>query len=116
MMTKCITHTLTFFHVTATAVTGGIKLEVSKQSCKREPKSNQRIQSSMFISASGRGPSQLILVRQVVLTGIFAMNEDLSALTVIFIMSLPMTKINNLGFRPVPTQTRLYSHRSRLEP
>ena len=24
-------------------------------------------------------------------------------------------KINNLGFRPGPTQTRLYSHRSRLE-
>ena len=24
-------------------------------------------------------------------------------------------KTNNLGFRPGPTQTRLYSHRSRLE-
>ena len=39
---------------------------------------------------------------------------DLEAAVYIY-MSLCMKKTNNLGFRPGPTQTSLYSHRSRLE-
>ena len=37
------------------------------------------------------------------------------------VVEIPITiepvheKTNNLGFRPGPTQTRLYSHRNRLE-
>ena len=46
----------------------------------------------------------------------FFASEALIILHINHILFEPVhEKTNNLGFRPGPTQTRLYSHRSRLE-
>ena len=56
--------------------------------------------------------TQIMLALQKKKKGVFFVSLPIRSL--LFIQSV-REKINNLGYRPGPTQTDLYSHRSRLE-